>query len=260
MTQIVSRDFQACPKHPSSNWPSTRSVRCAWTPCRRRIPGTRARRWRWRRWSTPSGSDSCASILRRRSGATVTGSCCRWGTRRAAVLDAAPDRGEVGQPGVRDAGRAVGAARRSEEVPAARLQVPGSPGVPVDRRRGVHDRARWAPASRRASAWRSPAQWQAATFNRPGYTCSTTTSTPCAATVPDGGHQRRGSVAGGSPEARQPVLDLRQQQDHHRGQHGPGVHRGRRHAVRGVRLGGPARRRRERPRAASTAALEGVQG
>ena len=31
-------------------------------PSSRRSPGIRARRWRWRRWSTRSGTGSCASI------------------------------------------------------------------------------------------------------------------------------------------------------------------------------------------------------
>ena len=46
--------------------------------------------------------------------------------------------------------------------------------------------------------------------------------------LPDGGHRRRGGLAGRAPEAVEPVLVLRQQQDHHRGPHEPGVQRGRR--------------------------------
>ena len=65
--------------------------------------------------------------------------------------------------------------------------------------------------------------------------------------LPDGGHRRRGRLAGRAPEAVQPVLDLRQQQDHHRGRHQPGVLRGRAGPVRRLPLGGAARRRRQRP-------------
>ena len=44
--------------------------------------GTRARRWRWRRWPTCSGRTSCGSTRRTRSGRTATASCSRPAMRR----------------------------------------------------------------------------------------------------------------------------------------------------------------------------------
>ena len=69
-----------------------------------------------------------------------------------------------------------------KQVPAARLQMPRPPGVPVDRRR----RGTTGPLGTGIATSVGMAMaglWQAATFNRPGYTCSTTTSTRCAATA-----------------------------------------------------------------------------
>ncbi len=64
----------------------------------------------------------------------------------------------------------------------------------------------------------------------------------------DGGRLRRGGLAGRSPAAVQPLLDLRQQQDHDRGPHRVGVQRRRRHPVHRLRLERDPRRRRQRPR------------
>ena len=64
---------------------------------------------------------------------------------------------------------------------------------------------------------------------------------------PDGGGFLRGRVAGRSSRARQADLSVRRQQDHDRREHGPGVHRGRRPALRGLRLARAAGGRRERP-------------
>ena len=75
----------------------------------------------------------------------------------------------------------------------------------------------------------------------------------------DGGRLRRGRVARRAPEALQPLLDLRRQPDHDRGQHRPGLHRGRRQAVRRLRLARPPGRRRQRHRRARQRA-RGVQG
>ena len=88
--------------------------------------------------------------------------------------------------------------------------------------------------------------WQAATFNRPGYDLF---NYNVYAIAGDGcmmeGIGVRGSIARWTSEAVQSLLALRQQQDHHRGQHRSGLHRGRRDAVRGLRLGRAARRRRQ---------------
>ncbi len=72
-------------------------------------------------------------------------------------------------------------------------------------------------------------RWQAATFNRPGFDAVRLRRLrPGRRRLPDGGHRRGGGLARRAPAAGQPVLDLRQQPDHHRGQHEPGVQRGRR--------------------------------
>ena len=164
-----------------------------------------------------------------------------------ALRSAPPDRGQVGQPRVRDPRRALGAAGGPEEVPSAGLEVPRAPGVPLDGRGGVHHR----PAGHRHRHQRRHGD------GRPvaGGDVQQARLHPVRLRrvrdlrrrLPDGGHQRRGGFAGRPPQAVQPVLDLRQQPDHHRGQHRSSLHRGRRDTVRGVRLGGPACRRRQRP-------------
>ena len=87
----------------------------------------------------------------------------------AALLAAAPDRRQGGQQGVRDAGRAVGPARRHQEVPPARQPMPRPPGVPLDLAASRPPPARSARAWPTASAWRSAGDWLAAHFNRPGF-------------------------------------------------------------------------------------------
>ena len=74
-------------------------------------------------------------------------------------------------------------AGRHQELSATRQQVPRPSGIPLDlgRRddnRSVRDRG-W----RRASAWPSPSAGWRATSIALDSTCSTTTSTPCAATA-----------------------------------------------------------------------------
>ena len=59
---------------------------------------------------------------------------------------------------------------------------------------------------------------------------------------PRGGRGERGVLDRRHPAARQPDPDLRRQQDLHRGQHRHRVQRGRREALRGLRLARPARR------------------
>ena len=75
----------------------------------------------------------------------------------AAVLAAAPDRRQGGQQGVRDAGRAVGPARRHQAVPAARQPVPRPPRVPLDLAASRPRPGRSARGWPTASAWPSPA-------------------------------------------------------------------------------------------------------
>ena len=77
---------------------------------------------------------------------------------------------------------------------------------------------------------------------------------------PRGGRERRGRLDRRHPAARQPDADLRRQQDLDRGRHRHRVHRGRRGALRGLRLARAGRRldqrrhrvRRGRPRPATT--------
>ena len=65
----------------------------------------------------------------------------------------------------------------------------------------------------------------------------------------DGGRRVGSRVAGGAPGARQPLLDLRQQPHHHRGEYAHHLHGGRCGPIPGVRVERPARRRRQRHRA-----------
>ena len=65
---------------------------------------------------------------------------------------------------------------------------------------------------------------------------------------PDGGDQRRGRLAGRPSAARQADRPLRRQPHHDRRLHRPGLHRGRRRPLRGLRLARAAGRRRQRPR------------
>ena len=71
-------------------------------------------------------------------------------------------------PDVRDAGRAGRLARRHQEVPPARQQVPratpSTAGPPASRRPPARSARAWPPAS----AWPSPREWLAAHFNRAG--------------------------------------------------------------------------------------------
>ena len=173
---------------------------------------SRARRWRWPRSPTASGSD----FLRFDPADPIWPNRDRFvlsdGPRLdAALLAAAPDRREGGQPEVRDARRAVGPARRHQAVPPARQQVPRPPRVPLDLRRRDHHR----PArpgrrhqrrhgDRRHVAGRAlqPARLRAVRLQR---------LRPLRRRLHDGGHLQRGRLARRAPQARQPLLDLRQQ-------------------------------------------------
>ena len=101
----------------------------------------------------------------------------------AAVRAAAPDRRQGRQPEVRGARRAVGQARRHQDVPPARQQVPRPPRVPLDQRRRDHHRAaRPGPGHQRRHGARLAAG-RPPRSTGPASRCSTSTSTPCAATA-----------------------------------------------------------------------------
>ena len=63
--------------------------------------------------------------------------------------------------------------------------------------------------------------------------------------LPDGGRRLGGSLARRASRPRRPLLDLRQQPHHHRGQHTPRLHRGCRRPLSRLSLERPAGRRRQ---------------
>ena len=177
---------------------------------------------------------------------------------------AAPDRRQGGQQGL----RAARASRRSRSTRSSgsasfTADVPGHPeyrltsGVETTTGplgQGVANSVGMAVAER----------WMAAHYNRPGLRRSDRLQRlrPLRRRRHDGGDLVRGRLAGRPLEALQPLLDLRQQPHHDRRQHRAGLHRGRRHAVPGLRLerdarsatpttstssSGPSRRFRRRP-------------
>ena len=152
------------------------------------------------------------------------------------------------RPGVRNAGRAVASPLEDDQAfPPARQQVPrpsrSTAGPAASRPPPARSGRAWPPAS----AWPSAARWMAAHFNQPGFeTVRLQRLRPVRRRLHDGGRLRRGRLAGRPPQARQPVLDLRQQPHHHRRQHRAGLQRGRGHALPRLRLERHARRRRQR--------------
>ena len=182
----------------------------------------------------------------------------------AALLDAAPDRGQGREPEVRDARRAGGDARRHQAVPPARQQVPRPSRIPVDVRHRDDDRPARAGRGhqRRHGHGRQvdgravqPARLRDVRLRR---------LRAGRRRLHDGRRLRRSGVAGRPPQARQPLLDLRQQPHHDRGRHQARLQRGRGHALHRLRLERHARRatpttsrcstaRSRRPRARRTA-------
>ncbi len=159
------------------------------------------------------------------------------GTRLdAALRPPALERGQGGQSRLRDPRRADGAARRPEALPPARLEMSGTSRVPVDLRDRDDDRPARSrgrnlrrDGDRRPLAGRvlQPAGARALRLRR---------VRPRRRRRHDGGDLQRGRLTGGAPQALEPLLDLRQQQDHDRGQHGARLLRGRRHALHRLRL------------------------
>ena len=101
---------------------------------------------------------------------------------------------------------------RQPAAPAIRSTA----GPPASRPRPARSARAWPPAS----AWRSPRSGWPRTSTGPASRCSTTTSTPsCGDGCMMEGVSQRGRLARRPPEALQPLLDLRQQPHHDRGQH-----------------------------------------
>ena len=129
--------------------------------------------------------------------------------------------------------------------------MPGPSRISADRRRRDHHRPARGRAAATASAWRSPSRWLAAHFNRPGFALF---DYDVYAMCGDGdmmeGISQRSGLARRPSQARQPVLDLRQQPHHHRRPDRPRLQRRCRRAVPGLRLARRAREGRQRHRRA----------
>ena len=120
----------------------------------------------------------------------------------AALLAAAPDRREGGQQGVRDAGQAVGDARRHQDASASSTAsapaTPSTAGPAASRRPPGRSARAWPPAS----AWPSPASGWRTTSTSPASTLfDLQRLRPLRRRLHDGGHLRRGRLAGRPPEA-----------------------------------------------------------
>ncbi len=103
-------------------------------------------------------------------------------------------------------------------------------------------------------------KWQAERYNRPGHDHLRLRRLRARRRrLPDGGGLARIRLARRAPEARQPLLDVRQQPHHDRRRHRARLRRRRPHPLRGLRLERAAGRRRQR-RGPAAARLRGVQG
>ena len=142
-----------------------------------------------------------------------------------------------------------------EELPPAALAharaTPSTAGPPGSRRRP----ARSARGSRPRSGWRSPPSGRAsASAARP---LRLRRLRAGRRRLPDGGRLARIRLARRPPQARQPLLDLRQQPHHDRRRHRARLRRRRPQPLRGLRLERAAGRRRQRRRRCSPAPSRG---
>ena len=186
------------------------------------------RPWQWRRSAITSGNTCSTSTLRTRSGRTGTASCSRPATLRccfsAAHLSGSGPSARTTSgwasrrfPSMRSrpsgSGIAAGPGLRSTAGPRASR-----------RRRGRSGRV-WPTAS----AWRwQVAGWPHATTGLASKTDRLQRLRPLRRRLHDGGYLFRGRLARRALEALQPLLDLRQQPRHDRGEHCAGFQRGRR--------------------------------
>ena len=119
------------------------------------------------------------------SGPTATASCCRAAMPRCCCTRM------LHLAGVKCGQRQVRTITGEPSVPLddikkfrqLRQPVPGPSGVSLDRPASKRPPARWARAWPRASAWPSRANGWRPTSTGPASSCSTTTSTSCAATA-----------------------------------------------------------------------------
>ena len=211
----------------------------AWTRCRRPTPGTPARRWRWRRWPTRSGSaflrfDPAGPDLAQPRPLRAVGRP----RLDAAVLAAAPDRRQGGQRASTSASarrrcRSTTSSSSASSTASARA-TPNIAGPPASRPPPA--RSARACATSVGMAIAAKLAGRALTTGP----ASTLFDYNIYALCGDGdmmeGVAQRGRLARRPPGARQPVLDLRQQPDHHRGHDRPRLHRGRRRPLPRLRL------------------------
>ncbi len=235
---------------PISNfWPSTRSAPWRWMPSRRPTAAIRARRWPWPRWPMRSGSMCCDTIrtLRIWPGRDrFVLSCGHASMLLYSLLHLA------GVKQVDDAGRPTGElAVPLDQIKRFRQlhsRCPGHPeardtsgvetttgplgqGLRQQRRHG--DRPALAGGSFQSAGLRSVRLQRLRVVQRRRH---------------DGRRGQRSRLDRRASEALEPVLDLRRQSHHDRGQHRAGLRRRRRHAIHRARLARDPRGRRQRPR------------
>ncbi len=210
----------------STSCASTRSAPWRWMRCSRPTPVIPERRWRWRRWSIACGSAFCASTPAIRSGPTATASSCRSGHASMLLYAMLHLTGvKAVNPEVRNARRTVGHAGGHQAVSAARQQVSRPPGISLDFRcRDDHGPAGTGSGHQRRHGDRRALAGELLQSSRVR-SLRLRRLCPVRRRLHDGRSLRRSGVTGRASQARQLVLDLRQQQHHDRRKHGAGVQR-----------------------------------